>query len=81
MLMFLCLLVELSVDHRLWLSWVYGTLIFAAVVSVLAVRIETPRRRRARGSAPESPPARAGARTRPSRKRRSMRSDPVAADD
>lgn len=40
MLMFVCLLVELSVDHRLWLSWVYGTLIFGAVACVLAARIE-----------------------------------------
>lgn len=32
---FLGFLVELSVDHRIWLSWVQGTAVFAAAVIVL----------------------------------------------
>jgi O-antigen ligase len=35
-------LIELSVDHRIWLSWVLGALIMAAAACILHVRSETP---------------------------------------
>ncbi|MEO6381649.1 MAG: O-antigen ligase family protein [Nitrobacter sp.] len=35
--MFLMILVELSVDHRIWLSWLQGLLVYAAIVSVIII--------------------------------------------
>ncbi|WP_208696190.1 O-antigen ligase family protein [Mesorhizobium sp. M8A.F.Ca.ET.057.01.1.1] len=35
--------VELSVDHRIWLSWVLGTLVFAAGICILQCRSVVPR--------------------------------------
>jgi O-antigen ligase len=34
---FLATIIELSVDHRIWLSWMQGTLIFGVCVCVLAI--------------------------------------------
>jgi O-antigen ligase len=40
-----CLLVaviELSVDHRIWLSWVMGTLVMTAIICILHCRCSVP---------------------------------------
>jgi hypothetical protein len=37
MSIFLATVIELSVDHRIWLSWMQGTLIFGVCVCVLAI--------------------------------------------
>jgi hypothetical protein len=37
MSIFLATVIELSVDHRIWLSWMQGTLIFGVCICVLAI--------------------------------------------
>lgn len=39
---FIAILIEMSVDHRIWLSWVLGTLIMAAAMCVLYSRSAQP---------------------------------------
>jgi hypothetical protein len=53
---FLMILIELSVDHRIWLSWLHGLLVYVIIVCVVVIG-----RARARSSSPVisgAPPAR-----------------------
>jgi hypothetical protein len=39
MTVFLAATIELSVDHRIWLSWILGALVFGASIWVLSQAI------------------------------------------
>jgi O-antigen ligase len=52
---FLMILVELSVDHRIWLSWLQGLLVYAAIACVVV--IDLARARRSALVIAETPPA------------------------